>query len=32
MATKLFTVGQKQPKGFAGFKYKGSMDIFLTTW
>jgi hypothetical protein len=28
MVTKLFTVGQKQPKGIAGFGYKGSMDIF----
>jgi hypothetical protein len=28
MVTKLFTLGQKRPKGFADFKYKGSMDIF----
>jgi hypothetical protein len=28
MVTKLFTVGQKRPKGIAGFRYKGSMVIF----
>jgi hypothetical protein len=27
MATRLFTLGQKQPKGVAGFSYKGSVDI-----
>jgi hypothetical protein len=26
MATK--TVGQKRPEGVAGFRYKGSMNIF----
>jgi hypothetical protein len=30
-ATKLFTVGEKERKGIAaGFRYKGSMDIFET--
>jgi hypothetical protein len=28
MVTKLFNVGQKWPKVIAGFRYKGSMDIF----
>jgi hypothetical protein len=28
MITKLFTVGEKEHKGIAGFRYKGSMDIF----
>jgi hypothetical protein len=32
MPTKLFTLGQKQPKGVAGFRYKGTMDIFWTAW
>jgi hypothetical protein len=28
MVTKMFTLGQKRPKGIAGFMYKGSMDNF----
>jgi hypothetical protein len=27
MATKLFTLGQKRPKGVAGFSNKGSIDM-----
>jgi hypothetical protein len=30
MVTKLFTVWQKQPEGIAGFRYKGSVDVFET--
>jgi hypothetical protein len=28
MIKKLFAVGQKQPKGIADFRYKGSLDVF----
>jgi hypothetical protein len=28
MATKLLTLGQKRPKGVAGFINKGSVDVF----
>jgi hypothetical protein len=28
MATNLFAIGQNDPKGVAGFRHKGSIDIF----